>query len=90
MMIGHDITNGAINNLGNLMQNKSQPINGENKTENNQHKAGRVGFALSIDASDIRSDLEPEELNVEGIEQFYIALTDDINKFNTVKKLFQH
>jgi superfamily II DNA/RNA helicase len=36
----------------------------------------------------LKITMKPEELNVEGIEQFYIALTDDINKFNTVKKLF--
>jgi superfamily II DNA/RNA helicase len=36
----------------------------------------------------IRIILKPEELNVDGIQQYYIAISDDNEKFETVKKLF--
>lgn len=32
--------------------------------------------------------MEPEKLNLEGIEQFYLALNDDNEKYDTLKKLF--
>jgi superfamily II DNA/RNA helicase len=36
----------------------------------------------------VRIILKPDELNVDGIQQYYIAIADDNEKFETVKKLF--
>jgi translation initiation factor 4A len=36
----------------------------------------------------VKITMEPEKLNLEGIEQFYLALNDDNEKYDTLKKLF--
>lgn len=34
--------------------------------------------------------MKPEELNLEGIHQFYIGLSNDMEKYETLKQLFEH
>lgn len=36
----------------------------------------------------VKITMEPEKLNLEGIEQFYLALNDDNGKYDTLKRLF--
>jgi len=36
----------------------------------------------------VKITMEPEKLNLEGIEQYYLALNDDNEKYDTLKRLF--
>ena len=38
----------------------------------------------------VKITLEAEQLNLEGIEQFYMAMNNDDDKFNALKSLFDH